>query len=394
MKSSSYKYFTFLIGSALSIILLNACLQGKEKKTLSEEDNRISKTITCSNGFTIADSTAYMNGGGTEFQPTIINDNGPSGNIPEGMVFIPGGEFSMGGVNPISLQEGGKETMNDSRPIHRVKAHGFFMDATEVTNSQFEEFVHATGFKTVAEITPTREEFPTVPEDMLEAGSIVFTPPAQKPVTNNYLQWWAYIKGADWRHPTGPGSNIIGKANYPVVHISWKDAAAYAKWAGKRLPTEAEWEFAARGGESGNLYAWGNQLQPEGKWMANIFEGSFPVVDIASDGFKGLAPVKQFPSNKYGLYDIAGNVWEWCSDWYRPDYYATLKNQGSIDNPKGPSDSFDPDEPGSLKKVQRGGSFLCTDQYCTRYMVGTRGKGEWTSGANHIGFRCVKDLVH
>ena len=207
------------------------------------------------------------------------------------------------------------------------------------------------------------------------------------------MQWWSYVKGANWQHPLGPGSNLQGKENYPVVHIAWEDAMAYAKWAGKRLPTEAEWEFAARAGKAGELYTWGNQFRPDGRWMANIFEGKFPNNDIGSDGFKGIAPVKQFPANTYGLYDIAGNVWEWCSDWYRPDYYQTLAKQGGvIKNPKGPQDSYDPEEPHAKKKVQRGGSFLCTDEYCTRYMVGTRGKGEWRSGSNHIGFRCVKDV--
>jgi sulfatase modifying factor 1 len=221
---------------------------------------------------------------------------------------------------------------------------------------------------------------------------VVFSPPAGKVALTNLLQWWEYKKGADWRHPFGTGSSIKGKENYPVVHICYEDAEAYAKWAGKRLPTEAEWEFAARGGKAGNLYAWGNELKPDGKWPANIFEGSFPDKDNAGDGYAGVAPVKQYAPNAYGLYDIGGNVWEWCSDWYRPDYYQQLKD-GVTKNPKGPSDSYDPAEPGLQKKVQRGGSFLCTDQYCTRYMVGTRGKGEYRTASNHLGFRCVKDYV-
>jgi formylglycine-generating enzyme required for sulfatase activity len=199
------------------------------------------------------------------------------------------------------------------------------------------------------------------------------------------------VHGACWKHPLGPQSDLKGRENYPVVHISWVDANAYAKWAGKRLPTEAEWEFAARGGKAGEMYTWGNQFKPDGKWMANIYQGKFPGNDEGKDGFPGIAPVERFPANPYGLYDMAGNVWEWCSDWYRPDYYKSLAGEGVVRNPKGPADSFDPAEPGARKKVQRGGSFLCTDQYCTRYMLGSRGKGEYRSASNHVGFRCVKD---
>ena len=200
----------------------------------------------------------------------------------------------------------------------------------------------------------------------------------------------SYVRGANWRHPAGPGSELKGREKHPVVHVGYADAVAYAKWAGKRLPTEAEWEFAARGGRAGELYAWGNDLKPGGKWMANIFEGKFPVKDTGEDGYAGIAPVAQFPANAYGLHDVAGNVWEWVSDWYRPDYFARLAASGVARNPQGPADSFDPSEPGTKKRVHRGGSYLCTDEYCTRYMVGTRGKGEEDKGTNHLGFRCVQ----
>ncbi len=298
----------------------------------------------------------------------------------------------MGGVDPAGMQDGGKENMRDARPVHRVYLDGFLMDATEVTNAQFAAFVAATGYVTVAEQRPRPEEFPGAPAENLVAGSVVFVPPAMEVKLNDHLQWWTYIKGANWRHPEGPGSTIAGKGDYPVVQVAWEDAAAYAKWAGKRLPSEAEWEYAARAGKAGNLYAWGNQFKPDGQWMANTYQGKFPVQDIAADGFRGLAPVRHFPANGFGLYDMAGNVWEWCGDWYRPDYYQDLQRKGTVVNPRGPMAPWDPAEPTERKKVQRGGSFLCTDEYCTRYMVGTRGKGEWRSGANHLGFRCVKDL--
>jgi len=260
-----------------------------------------------------------------------------------------------------------------------------------VTNSMFAAFVKATGYKTVAEQVPTEKEFPGVATEDLVAGSIVFTPPEQKVSLDDHLQWWTFVKGANWKHPLGAGSDLKGKQDYPVVQVAWEDAAAYAKWCGRRLPTEAEWEFAARGGAAGELYPWGNQFRPNGRWMANTFQGSFPDHDEVEDGEAGLGPVKKYPPNAYGLFDMAGNAWEWCADWYRNDYYTSLSGNAVTRNPKGPSDSFDPAEPGQKKKVQRGGSFLCTDQYCTRYMVGSRGKGEVRSATNHVGFRCVKD---
>lgn len=348
--------------------------------------------ISCTREMLPEDSMGYMAGGAGAYLPTI--ENGKPALIPSeaGMVYIPGGEFSMGIPDPTGVKGGGKETMMDARPIHRVKVKGFLMDEHEVTNAQFAAFVKATGYITLAEKVPTRVEFPDALPEMLVAGSVVFTPPGYPVSLDDHLQWWSYVKAANWKHPEGVNSSIRGKENHPVVHIAWEDAAAYAKWAGKRLPTEAEWEFAARGGLSGNIYVWGNQIQPNGKKMANIFQGHFPERNTADDGYTTTAPVKKFPANGYGLYDMAGNVWEWCADWYRNDYYATRASYTVWQNPAGPADSYDPDEPGIQKKVQRGGSFLCTDQYCTRYMVGTRGKADWRTATNHAGFRCVKDI--
>ncbi|WP_265594691.1 formylglycine-generating enzyme family protein [Haloferula sp. BvORR071] len=326
------------------------------------------------------------------FAPTIPNTRPAPGSAPAGMVWIPGGEFSMGSNESGESLCGEPGVTRDAQPIHRVYVDAFWMDATEVTNEQFEKFVAATGYVTVAETRPTKKEFPTAPPENLVAGSTVFAPTPQPVKLSNYFQWWAYIHGADWRHPTGPDSDLKGREKYPVVQIAYEDAAAYAKWAGKRLPTESEWEFAARGGKAGELYAWGDDLKPGGKFQANIYEGRFPVVngDSGEDGFKGIAPVAQFKPNPYGLYDVAGNVWEWCSDWYRLDTYDRLKVAGGVArNPQGPSTPYDPAEPTEKKRVHRGGSFLCTDQYCSRYMVGTRGKGEVRTASNHVGFRCV-----
>jgi len=372
-------------------------LSGKTTTALSDTPaapivSTLSTAISCTREMLPEDSMNYMAGGAGAYRPTQPNPIPAVLPAAAGMVYIPGGEFSMGIPDPTRVKGGGKEAMPDARPIHRVKLKEFLMDEHEVTNAEFAAFVKATGYVTLAEKKPTREEFPDALPEMLVAGSVVFTPPNHEVRLDDHLQWWSYVKAADWRHPEGPSSSIKGKEQNPVVHIAWEDAAAYAKWAGKRLPTEAEWEFAARGGLTGNIYAWGNQLQPGGKKMANIFQGHFPERNAAEDGYPTTAPVKKFPANGYGLYDMAGNVWEWCEDWYRNDYYTSRASDKEWTNPTGPEDSFDPDEPGVPKKVQRGGSFLCTDQYCTRYMVGTRGKADWRTATNHAGFRCVKDI--
>jgi formylglycine-generating enzyme required for sulfatase activity len=298
------------------------------------------------------------------------------------MAWIPGGEFWMGSDFRL---------FRDAQPVHLVQVDGFYMDKTEVTNEQFERFVKATSYVTVAERVPTSDEFPGAPPENLVAGSVVFTPPSTPVALNNHFQWWSYLKGADWRHPEGPSSQIADKMDYPVVHVAYEDVSAFAAWAGKRLPTEAEWEYAARGGLAKKAYVWGDDFEPGGEAMANVFQGHFPDHNTHRDGYETTAPVKSFPPNGYGLYDMAGNVWEWTSDWYRPDYYRIIAATGVSRNPRGPSDSFDPSEPGVKKKVHKGGSFLCTDQYCARYMPGGRGKGAIDTGTSHLGFRLVKD---
>lgn len=322
------------------------------------------------------------------FLPTTENDFKPGTN-PKDMVWIPGGTFSMGTAKANESLCSIKGLTQDATPINSVYVDGFWMDEHEVTNAEFAAFIKATDYITVAEQAPTLQEFPDAVPEMLRAGSVVFTPPVENINLNNYLQWWSFVFGANWKHPDGPASTIKGKENFPVVHIAWEDAVAYATWAGKRLPTEAEWEFAARGGSSGQTYTWGDEFTPNDQYMGNTFQGTFPTDDVAKDGYKGIAPVKQFPKNKYGLYDLTGNVWEWCADWYDATYFSTITP--SIKNPQGPSKSYDPDEPMVQKKVHRGGSYLCSDQYCSRYITGTRGKGDWRTGTNHLGFRTVKN---
>ena len=306
-----------------------------------------------------------------------VNEFSPPGIAPDGMVWIPGGIFWMG-----------SEQFEDAKPIHKVYVDGFWMDKTEVTNEQFAKFVEATRYVTVAERDLDPARFPDSPPEGLKAGSHIFSAPSR---TINLKKegreaWWKFVPGACWRHPEGPGSDLKGLEKFPVVHVSYDDALAYAAWAGKRLPTEAEWEFAARGGLDRKRYSWGDEFMPQGKPMANTWQGEFPNRNTKEDGFLGAAPVGSFPPNAFGLHDMAGNVWEWCSDWYQPEYSRDLPKR----NPPGPAFGFDPLEEGLPKRVQRGGSFLCCDNYCVRFMAGGRGKGHPENTASHIGFRCVK----
>lgn len=304
---------------------------------------------------------------------------------PEGMVYIPGGEFIMGSDSP--------QAKRDEKPAHRVKVDGFWMDVTPVTNRQFQKFVEATGYVTTAEKAPTLQEImsqvppgtkPPAPE-LLVAASLVFKP-TEGPVprySNRF--WWEWKPGANWRHPTGPESTLVGKEEHPVVQVSWDDAVAYAKWANKRLPTEAEWEFAAHGGKS-TQYVWGDEEFSEENPQANIWQGEFPYLSKKPNGSFGTTAVKTYPPNPYGLYDMAGNVWQWCEDLYHVNYYQ----ESPLDNPKGPKTSFDPEEPCAKKHTHRGGSFLCHASYCKGYRITARMKTCPDTGLNHLGFRCVK----
>ncbi len=316
-----------------------------------------------------------------ETKPTIKNS--------EGMVWIPGGTFSMGGDN--------NQARQDEFPKHDVKLEGFYMDSTEVTNAQFAKFVTETGYVTTAEKDIDWEDLkkqlpPDTPKpeaETLKAASLVFVPTESEVSLQDYSQWWSWTHGANWRHPKGMDSDIVGKENLPVVHISWDDANAYCKWAGKRLPTEAEWEYASRGGLDKNVYTWGNEKVDEGKIRCNYWQGTFPNKNDVTDGFFGAAPVKSFEPNSYGLYDMAGNVWEWCSDNYNYNYYNEFQGLKTAINPKGSLESYDPDEPLIAKKVMRGGSFLCNESYCSGYRVAARMKSSPDSSMEHLGFRCV-----
>ena len=286
----------------------------------------------------------------------------------------------MGANDPPDMDEVGMKATEDARPIHRVYVDGFFMDKTDVTNAEFAKFVKATGYVTIAERKPRAEDFPGAPPENLVAGRVVFTPPNHPVPLNDHLQWWNYVPGANWRHPSVRAATSRAKTIIPSCRSPIPMPRRMRSGPARRLPTEAEWEFAARGGLTGKPFVWGDSFRPNGKWMANTHQGTFPNNDSGTDGHAGIAAVAQYPANGYGLFDMAGNVWQWTSDWYRPDYYQQL-DDGRISvarNPKGPDASYDPSEPSQPKKVHRGGSFLCTDQYCSRYIVGTRGKGEVT----------------
>lgn len=302
---------------------------------------------------------------------------------PEGMRFIPAGQFTMGIDHPM---------MPDAKPLHEVKLEGFFIDAHEVSNAEFKAFVEATAYITLAEKALNPKDYPGVDPSMLAAGSLVFSPPPPGKAARHYSQWWKFVPGANWRAPEGPGSSIEQRMDHPVVHIAWEDAVAFANWAGKRLPTEAEWEYAARGGLAQNEFSWGKHNQGSGghagQYFANTFQGQFPSNNTQGDGFIATSPVGHYQANGFGLYDVSGNVWEWVQDWYSPQHYQERATSATILNPKGPS----MEQARSGMRGQRGGSFLCTDSYCARYRPGARGKGDPKTSSNHVGFRLVKDL--
>jgi sulfatase modifying factor 1 len=310
-------------------------------------------------------------------------------NTPPEMVWIASGTFMMGTNDERSFP--------NERPAHLVEVEGFWMDEHDVTNAEFAQFVEATGYVTTAQRKPDWEELkkqlppdtPKPDDSVLVPGSSVFTPTSGPVPLDDLSAWWRWVPGADWRHPEGPTSSNKGRENHPVVQGSWHDAVAYAKWAGKRLPSEAEWEYAARGGLEGKRFAWGDEFRPNGQYMANTWHGLFPVKDSGEDGFAGTSPVGSFPPNGYGLYDMAGNVWQWCNDWYRVDTNLDAASKSVCRDPRGPAESYDPAEPYSPKRVVKGGSFLCNPSYCESYRPSARRGTPPDTGSSHTGFRCV-----
>ena len=298
----------------------------------------------------------------------------------KGMIRLPGGPFRMGSDSHYP----------EEAPAHDVTVSGFWIDATPVTNRDFAAFVAATGHVTLAEVPPRAEDYPGALPEMLVAASMVFTPPPGPVSLRDWSQWWAWVPGAQWRHPTGPGSGIEGLMDHPVVHVAYEDALAYAQWAGKDLPTEAEWEYAGWGGGPPREYAWGDELVPAGRFMANTFQGVFPHANSCEDGWERTSPVGSFPANGFGLFDMIGNVWEWTQDWYAAGHEAT---DCCAENPRGASieGSYDPAQPAIRipRKVLKGGSHLCAVDYCRRYRPAARHAQTVDTSMSHIGFRCV-----
>jgi len=388
IKSINPKYFP---GSIFPAILLLSTIFGCQSgpkpanKNLTQKSDSIRKDSSLSCCTNNLPARPYLKMSDSSDIGRVIPTHGNK----EEMVLIQGGNFVMGGDSIWGR--------SDEFPKHRVQISSFYMDRHEVTNGQFRAFVDATSYVTTAEKKPDWEEIrkqvprgtPKPTDSLLVASSLVFSPPKEAVALDNASVWWKWKAGANWRHPEGPKSNITGKDNYPVVQVSWEDAQAYATWAGKRLPTEAEWEYAARGGRLNSIYPWGDQPIDQGDLKANTWQGNFPDNNTIKDHYDRTSPVMTFPLNGYGLYDMAGNVWEWCSDWYRPDYYAICAQQGIVTDPQGPKNFYDPDEPNAPKRVVRGGSFLCTGQYCSGFRVAARMKTSWDTSLEHTGFRCV-----
>ena len=297
------------------------------------------------------------------------------------MPWIPGGTFVMGS----------NRHYREEAPSHTVRVDGFWMDPHPVTNAEFAGFVEATGYVTLAEKPASAADYPGAKPELLQPSSVVFAKPSGPIDRRNPYNWWTYVPGASWRHPRGPGTSIEGLAQHPVVHVAFEDAQAYATWAGKDLPTEAEWEFAARGGLEEADYCWGNEFRPGGAVLANTWQGRFPYENVLEDGFEWTAPVEAFPANGYGLYQMAGNVWEWTTDWFQ-DHAMIQKSCCTLDNPRGGDREQSPDPRDAIRiprRVMKGGSYLCSPDYCHRYRPAARMAQPIDTATCHLGFRCI-----
>jgi formylglycine-generating enzyme required for sulfatase activity len=397
-----YKYNYLKTVPILGLLALSLfswqCGQHLDAKSVTISD---SSNIKCapSCGTPHSRAGALMNQAGSQLLsngakvPAMVDTSKwPPKPWPSKMVWIPSITYSMGGV--------GKEARKDEFPVHKVSVEGFWMDQTEVTVESFKQFTDATHYLTTAEQKPDWEELkkqlppgtPKPSDEVLAPGSLIFAQTNGPVALDDFSQWWKWEVGANWRNPDKAGENILNKPEFkthPVVQVSWYDAEAYAKWAGKKLPTEAEWECAAREGVEGEIYGWGNDAPDDKNIKANIWQGKFPYNNSKEDGYVLTSPVGSYAPNKYGLYDMMGNVWEWCEDWYRPDTYTAEAKNGISKDPKGPANSFDPEEPLVAKRVVRGGSFLCNATYCASYRPAARMKTSPDTGENHTGFRCA-----
>jgi formylglycine-generating enzyme required for sulfatase activity len=364
-KISSEKKSVVILAFSL-LLLFGACTEGKENKAMAKTKNSTAKAALLVK------------------QPNHVK-------TPEGMVWVSGVHYTMG------AQQGDKQALPREKPAHPVAVDGFFIDKAEVTNAEFREFIEATGYVTVAEQPIAWEEMkeqlppgtPKPADSILLPGSLIFNADLEQ-VRNldDYSQWWLWEHGADWRHPEGRGTSIKNKDNYPVVHIAYKDALAYCKWANRRLPSEAEWEAAAHGKLNGGIYTWGDDPQQLSK-MANTWQGEFPIKNLTEDGYGGVAPVASFRANSLGIYDMAGNVWEWTQDWFNVNYYSRTLGKGELINPKGAKESYNPESPYQKEKVIKGGSFLCAASYCASYRISARMGNTMDSSTDHTGFRTV-----
>ncbi len=371
--------------------IILSCKGKNDSPNAQETTSKVDPKMECQPYISRPSSLRKILDSVTQYDRELRKDSALS-KIISGMNYIPGGTFMMGAVGDLALER--------EYPKHPVKVDGFYMDTHEVTNAQFREFVEATGYQTIAERPVDWEEIkeqlppgtPIPADELLQPGSLVFAPSVGITDLSNITQWWEWTNFADWQHPNGPGSDIEGKEDHPVVHIAIEDAKAYAEWAGKRLPTEAEWEWAARGGLDNPIYPWGDCNINDTPYRANFFQGRFPSYNSLGDSYRETAPVGSFDPNGYGLYDMAGNVWEITSDWFDEKYYKTLSTTDTLINPKGPTKSFDSEALFTQHTVIKGGSFLCNDSYCASYRVSSRMQLEVDAAMNHVGFRCVVDI--